>query len=53
MLSIPKCCGEEVRVMSRGGGWDVRIKNASGNYLDEFGNVGLPASTHGINVTSR
>jgi YD repeat-containing protein len=45
--------GEEVRVMSRGGGWDVRIKNASGNYLDEFGNVGLPASTHGINVTSR
>ena len=45
--------GEEVRVMSRGGGWDVRIKNANGNYLDEFGNVGLPASTHGINVTSR
>jgi hypothetical protein len=31
---------EEVRVMSRGG-WDVGIKNASGNYLDEFGNVGF------------
>jgi RHS repeat-associated protein len=45
--------GEEVRIMSRGGGWDVRIRNSSGNYLDEFGNVGSPASTHGITVRSQ
>ena len=45
--------GEEVRIMSRGGGWDFRVRNASGNYLDEFGNVGSPASTHGITVKSQ
>lgn len=42
--------GEEVRIMRRGGGWDVRIKNSSGNYLDEFGNVASPAQTHNIHV---
>jgi RHS repeat-associated protein len=45
--------GEEVRIMSRGGGWDVRIMNSNGNYLDEFGNVGTPASSHGISVRSQ
>ena len=46
--------GEEVRIMFRGkGGWDVRIRNSSGNYLDEFGNVGSPASSHGIGVRSQ
>jgi RHS repeat-associated protein len=42
--------GEEVRIMRRGGGWDVRIKNSSGNYLDEFGNVASRAQTHNISV---
>lgn len=45
--------GEEVRIMRRGGGWDVRIKNSSGNYLDEFGNVAPPAQTHNITVNPR
>ena len=45
--------GEEVRVMRRGGGWDVRVRNANGNYLDEFGNVANPADTHDIEVYSR
>jgi len=45
--------GEEVRIMRRNGGWDVRIKNGSGNYLDEFGNVAPPAQTHGITVFPR
>ena len=40
--------------MSRGGQWDIRIRNADGNYLDEFGNVptsGTPA--HEFLVYSR
>ncbi len=45
--------GEQVRIMSRGGGWDIRIRNAAGNYLDEFGNVAAPGSTHSIEVFSR
>ena len=45
--------GEEVRIMFRKGGWDVRARNSSGNYLDEFGNVNQPSQTHGIGVVSR
>jgi hypothetical protein len=45
--------GEEVRIVRRGGGWDIRVRNASGNYLDEVGNVAGPADTHGIEVYSR
>jgi hypothetical protein len=45
--------GEQVRIMSRGGGWDIRVRNAAGNYLDEFGNVASPGSTHSIEVFSR
>ena len=45
--------GEEVRIMRRGGGWDVRVRNADGNHLDEFGNVANPADTHDIEVYSR
>jgi hypothetical protein len=45
--------GEQVRIMSRGGGWDLRAMNGYGNYLDEFGNVARDAaSAHGINVFS-
>jgi RHS repeat-associated protein len=47
--------GEEVRIMRRGGGWDLRIRNSNGNYLDEFGRVDQTGGglSHGINVTSR
>jgi RHS repeat-associated protein len=45
--------GEAVRVMSRDGKWDIRVQNQFGNYLDEFGNVGSPASTHNIEVFSK
>jgi len=46
--------GEEVRVMFRNGGWDVRIRNMTGNYLDAFGNVSQgAAASHGINVFSK
>jgi RHS repeat-associated protein len=45
--------GEEVRIMSRGGTWDLRVMNRFRNYLDEFGNVGTPSTTHGIEVGSR
>jgi len=45
--------GEEVRMMSRGGGWDLRVRNAAGNYLDELGNAASPAMTHGIRIFSR
>jgi hypothetical protein len=44
---------EEVRIMRRNGGWDIRMRNNAGNNLDEFGNDGLPNVTHGIQVTSR
>lgn len=39
--------------MRRSGGWDIRVRNASGNYLDEFGNVAAPGGTHSIQVYSR
>ncbi|WP_460766420.1 Hint domain-containing protein [Mariniluteicoccus flavus] len=46
--------GEEVRIMSRGGQWDVRVRNAGGNWLDEFGNVPTGrAGSHDIFVYSR
>lgn len=45
--------GEEVRIMSRNSGWDIRIRNQFGNYLDELGNVASPSATHGIPVYSR
>ena len=45
--------GEEVRIMSRNGRWDIRVRNAFGNYLDEYGNVGPPSTTHNITVLSR
>ncbi|MBG0568525.1 hypothetical protein [Actinoplanes aureus] len=45
--------GEEVRIMRREGGWDIRVRNSHGNYLDEFGNVANPIDTHNIEVRSR
>jgi hypothetical protein len=45
--------GEQVRIMRRGGGWDVRVQNRYGNYLDRFGDVGTPQTTHGIPLRSR
>jgi RHS repeat-associated protein len=46
--------GEQVRIMSRNGGWEIRIFNKTGNYLDEFGNVAPNrAMSHGINVISK
>jgi len=46
--------GEEVRVMNRNGGWDIRVKNAQGNYLDEFGNVAQGRGpAHGIGVVCK
>ena len=35
------------------GGWDVRVRNSSGNYLDEFGDVNQPSQTHGIEAVSK
>jgi RHS repeat-associated protein len=40
--------GEQVRIMHRGGAWDVRIMNQFGNYLDNVGNIGTPGSTHNL-----
>jgi hypothetical protein len=45
--------GEEVRIINRGGAWDIRVRNAFGNYLDETGNVASPSATHGITVISK
>lgn len=45
--------GEQVRIMRRGGAWDIRVQNRFGNYLDEYGNVGSPSGTHGITIESR
>jgi RHS repeat-associated protein len=46
--------GEEVRIMRRSGGWDVRVRNAGGQYLDEFGNApqgkGAKNAAHGISL---
>jgi RHS repeat-associated protein len=43
--------GEQVRLMRRDGGWDVRVRNSAGNYLDEFGNVPSDAkSAHNIEI---
>jgi hypothetical protein len=44
--------GEQVRIMLRNGGWDARIMNQYGNYLDDIGRVASPASSHGITVFS-
>ena len=40
--------GEQIRVMSRNGTWDIRVMNQYGNYLDDIGNVALPGSTHNL-----
>jgi hypothetical protein len=45
--------GEQVRIMHRGGSWDIRVRNRYGNYLDEFGNVADASLTHGIEVFSK
>jgi RHS repeat-associated protein len=45
--------GEVVRIMRRGGGWDLRVQNAAGNYLDDMGSVASPAKTHSIRVLSK
>ncbi|MGA7672328.1 MAG: hypothetical protein WBW04_18035 [Nitrolancea sp.] len=46
--------GEAVRLMSKGGSWEIRIMNADGNYLDEFGNVAQDRSgSHGILLFSK
>jgi hypothetical protein len=45
--------GEQVRIMRRGGGWEVRVQNRDGNYLDEWGTVASPQNTHGITLRSR
>ena len=39
--------------MNPGDGWDIRARNADGNYLDEFGNLANPEDTHDIEVYSR
>ncbi len=44
--------GEEVRIMNRNGGWEIRVMNEFGNYLDNAGNVAPDrASSHGIQVS--
>lgn len=43
--------GEQVRIMRRGGGWEARVMNRYGNYLDDIGNVAGPQSTHGISIS--
>ncbi len=53
MATIRDDAGEEVRSMRRGGGWDIRGRNAHGNYLDACGNVADPADPHGVEVHSR
>lgn len=45
--------GEQVRIMRRNGGWDIRIRNQYGNYLDQSGNVAAPSQAHGIPVYSK
>jgi hypothetical protein len=45
--------GEEVRIMHRNSGWDIRIRNQFGNYLDDCGQVASPGKTHGITVSSQ
>jgi hypothetical protein len=46
--------GEEVRIMHRGGGWDLRIMNRYRNYLDAAGNVATGRGpSHGITVFNR
>jgi RHS repeat-associated protein len=45
--------GEQVRIMYRNGGWDIRIRNRYGNYLDQSGNVAPPTQAHGIPVYSK
>lgn len=46
--------GAEVRVMRRSGGWDARVKNEFGNYLDSSGNVARDAdSAHNIRLYSK
>ncbi len=46
--------GDQVRIMRRGGGWDIRMQKPDGSYLDEYGKVAKDrASAHGIGVFSR
>lgn len=45
--------GEQVRVMSRNGSWDVRVMNQYGNYLDNLGGIAPPSKTHGIFIFSK
>jgi RHS repeat-associated protein len=46
--------GEEVRIMNRNGGWDIRVKNSGQQFLDEKGNApqgkGASQAAHGISV---
>ena len=44
---------EHVRIMSRNGGWDVRVQNEGGGWLDEFGNQVSQSASHGITVISK
>ncbi len=44
--------GEEVRLMRRENGWQLRIMNAARNYLDALGNPGPNATTH-LNIWNR
>jgi hypothetical protein len=46
--------GEQVRFMFRNNRWEIRVRNAAGNYLDEFGYVARgPASAHDIVIVNR
>lgn len=45
--------GEEVRLMKRNNGWDIRIRNKNGNYLDEYGNVSGAKDSHNITLRNR
>ena len=41
-------------MMRRNGGWDIRIKNKGGNWLDEFGNTAQgKAPSHNIEIFPR
>jgi hypothetical protein len=47
--------GEEIRMMRRDGGWDIRMKLRRGmdNPIDEFGNFTDKVGSHGISIRNR
>ncbi|HEX2868063.1 MAG TPA: RHS repeat-associated core domain-containing protein [Ignavibacteriales bacterium] len=46
--------GEQVRLMRRNGGWDIRIRLGGGNHVNEFGiDPGSRGGTHDIEIFSK